>query len=86
MDIRSFLIKKKSYEDNASAVLECATHNEKKCYRSIKYCSTHSQIEQNRKKLVPILSSIIFCVTRDLAIRGQLSCSKNVHDHLKFHV
>ncbi|KAL5239903.1 hypothetical protein ACI65C_007313 [Semiaphis heraclei] len=46
----------------------------------------HSQIEQNRKKLVPILSSIIFCATHDLAIRGKLSCSGNFHDLLKFRV
>ncbi|XP_060878228.1 zinc finger MYM-type protein 1-like [Metopolophium dirhodum] len=46
----------------------------------------HSQIEQNRKKLVPILSSIIFCATHDLAIRGKLSCSGNFHDFLKFRV
>ncbi|KAF0755562.1 zinc finger MYM-type protein 1-like, partial [Aphis craccivora] len=46
----------------------------------------HSQIEQNRKKLVPILSSIIFCATHDLAIRGKLSCSGNFHDLLKFRI
>jgi len=32
------------------------------------------------------LSSIIFCATHDLAIRGKLSCSGNFHDLLKFHV
>ncbi|KAF0751547.1 zinc finger MYM-type protein 1-like [Aphis craccivora] len=45
----------------------------------------NSQIEQNRKKLVPILSSIIFCATHDLAIIS-LSCSGNFHDLLKFRV
>jgi hypothetical protein len=34
----------------------------------------HLQFEQNKKKLVPILSSIIFCLTHDLTIRGKLSC------------
>ncbi|XP_008184759.1 52 kDa repressor of the inhibitor of the protein kinase-like [Acyrthosiphon pisum] len=43
-----------------------------------------SQIEQNRKRLVPILSSIVFCATHDLTIRGKLSCSGNFHDLLKF--
>jgi len=30
----------------------------------------HSQIEQNRKKLVSILSSIIFCETHDLVLEA----------------
>jgi hypothetical protein len=47
----------------------------------------HSQIEQNTtKKLVMILSSLLFCATHDLAIRGKLICSGNFHDLLKFHV
>jgi hypothetical protein len=46
----------------------------------------HSRIEQNRKKLVPILSSIIFCAIRDLAIRGKLSCIGNCYDLLKLRV
>jgi len=32
------------------------------------------------------VSSILFCATHDLAIRGKLSCSGNFHDLLKFRV
>lgn len=43
-------------------------------------------IIKNRNKLRPIISSIIFCSTHDLALRGKQSDSGNFQDLLKFRV
>ena len=43
-------------------------------------------IEENRKKLIPIISSIIFCATHDIALRGKNVNSGNLHDLLQFRV
>lgn len=48
--------------------------------------SQHSQIEQNRKELIPILSSVVFCATHDLETRGKSGCSGNFQDFLKFRI
>lgn len=42
--------------------------------------SVRKSIEENRKKLIPILSSIIFCATHDIALRGKTYNSGNLHD------
>ena len=43
-------------------------------------------IEKNRQKLSPILSSIIFCGTHDLAIRGKEFTDGNFQDLLNFRI
>ena len=40
--------------------------------------SVKGTIEENRKKLYPIISTILFCGTNDLAIRGKDSTKGNV--------
>ena len=43
-------------------------------------------VEANRKKLFPIVSSIIFCGTHDIALRGKESDGGNFEDLLDFRV
>lgn len=43
-------------------------------------------IENNRKKLYPIISSIIYCGTHDLALRGKNSNEGNFSDLLQFRI
>jgi len=43
-------------------------------------------IRKNREKLRPIISSIVFCGTHDLALRGKQLDSGNFRDLLKFRV
>lgn len=42
------------------------------------------KVSENRQKLVPILETIIFCGTHDLALRGHSSDTGNFHDLLIF--
>lgn len=46
----------------------------------------HHQVEKNREKLFPIVSTIIFCATHDLPIRGKQSDSGVFNDLLDFRV
>ena len=43
-------------------------------------------IEDNRKKLYPIVSSIVFCGTHDLSLRGHSSSCGNFQDLLHFRI
>jgi hypothetical protein len=43
-------------------------------------------IENNRKKIYPIISTILFCGTHDLALRGKKSNEGNFADLLSFRV
>ncbi|KAJ8881132.1 hypothetical protein PR048_017605 [Dryococelus australis] len=43
-------------------------------------------IENNRRKLVPILSSILFCDSHDISLRGKKNDSGNFKDLLDFRV
>lgn len=43
-------------------------------------------VENNRKKLVPIISSILFCGMHDIALRGKESHEGNFEDLIKFRV
>lgn len=44
------------------------------------------QINANRKKLKPILATLIFCGTHDISIRGKKSKEGNFEDLLLFRV
>jgi len=44
------------------------------------------QIEYNRQKLKPIISSILFCATHDLSLRGKTSTSGIFNDLLLFRI
>ena len=44
------------------------------------------QIEYNRQKLKPIISSILFCTTHDLSLRGKTSNSGIFNDLLLFRI
>lgn len=44
------------------------------------------QIEYNRQKLKPIISSILFCATHDLPLRGKTSTSGIFNDLLLFRI
>lgn len=46
--------------------------------------SYRNQIEENRRKMYPIISSIIFCGMHDLALRGKTADSGNFHDFIEF--
>lgn len=46
----------------------------------------HEQVERNRQKLFPIISTIIFCATHDLPVRGKQSDSGVFNDLLDFRV
>jgi len=46
----------------------------------------HSKIEQNRKRLVPILSWLVFCATHDLLVTNKLGYNGNFQYRLKFRV
>lgn len=48
--------------------------------------SVNMAVTQNRKKLVPILSSILFCCGHDIALRGKESTSGNLCDLLQFRI
>ena len=48
--------------------------------------SQYTTIENNRKKLIPILSSIIFCATHDIAVGGKSENNGNFHDLLQFRI
>lgn len=48
--------------------------------------SLQDQVERNRQKLFPIVSTIIFCATHDLPIRGKQSGSGVFNDLLDFRV
>ena len=48
--------------------------------------SYRNQIEENRRKLYPIISSIIFCGMHDVALRGKTADSVNFHDLMDFRV
>ena len=43
-------------------------------------------IEDNRRKLYPIVSTIVFCGTHDLSLRGHSSSCKNFQDLLQFRI
>lgn len=43
-------------------------------------------IENNRKKIIPIIKTLIYCGTHDIAIRGKCSDEGNFIDLLKFRV
>ena len=43
-------------------------------------------VDENRKKLYPIVSSIVYCGTHDIPLRGKTSSSGNLHDLLDFRV
>ncbi|KAM4697848.1 zinc finger MYM-type protein 1-like [Rhinophrynus dorsalis] len=42
------------------------------------------QVEENRRKLYPVLSSILFCGTHDIALRGKKSTTGNVKSLYQF--
>lgn len=44
------------------------------------------QIENNRQKLKPIISIILFCATHDLSLRGKTSTSSIFHDIIHFQI
>jgi len=46
----------------------------------------HKEIETNRLKLKPIISTILFCGTHDLLLRGKKSDSGVFHDLLNFRI
>ena len=46
----------------------------------------NATVSSNRAKLEPILSSIIFCGTHDIAIRGKDFKSGNLNDLLDFRI
>ena len=46
----------------------------------------NATVASNRAKLEPILSSIIFCGTRDIALRGKDSKSGKLNDLLDFRI
>lgn len=48
--------------------------------------SIEKTIDENKRKLIPIISSIIFCATHDIALRGKESFSGNMMDLLQFRV
>ncbi|XP_031327228.1 52 kDa repressor of the inhibitor of the protein kinase-like [Photinus pyralis] len=48
--------------------------------------SMAKQVKDNREKLLPIISTIVFCGTHDLALRGKESSSGNFVDLLKFRI
>lgn len=43
-------------------------------------------IENNRKKIIPIIKTLIYCGTHDIALRGKYSDEGNFVDFLKFRV
>ena len=45
-----------------------------------------NRIEENRQKMYPIISSIIFCGMHNLALRGKAAESGNFHDLMEFRV
>lgn len=46
----------------------------------------YNQIETNRKKLKSIISTVLYCGTHDMSLRGKKSDSGNFHDLLDFRV
>jgi len=59
--------------------------------KSISICgqinsALQKKIEENRKKLAPIISSIVFCGMHDIALREKKSDSGNFHDLMEFRV
>lgn len=62
-------------KDNPSTEIVCQIDNSIKC-----------TVDENRNKLFPILSTIIFCGTNDLALRGKHSDDGNVQQLFKLRV
>ncbi|XP_050064353.1 uncharacterized protein LOC126553244 [Aphis gossypii] len=50
------------------------------------YTGYNRVIENNRKKIIPIIKTLIYCGTHDIAIRGKCSDEGNFIDLLKFRV
>ena len=48
--------------------------------------AVNKAVTQNREKLFPILSSILFCCSLDIALRGKESTSGNLRDLLRFRI
>ena len=48
--------------------------------------AVNKAVTQNREKLFPILSSILFCCSHDIALRGRESTSGNLCDLLRFRI
>lgn len=48
--------------------------------------AVNKAVTQNREKLFPILSSILFCCSHDIALRGKESTSGNLCDLLRFRI
>lgn len=48
--------------------------------------AVNKAVTQNREKLFPILSCILFCCTHDIALRGKESTSGNLCDLLQFRI
>uniref|UniRef100_A0A6I8SVT0 TTF-type domain-containing protein n=1 Tax=Xenopus tropicalis TaxID=8364 RepID=A0A6I8SVT0_XENTR len=67
---------KQAYDD-ATNFINVRSHPEQSIVCQVNSAVKH-QVEENRKKLYSVLSTIVFCGTHDIALRGKTSTSGNV--------
>ena len=70
-------------QEDATRFLNPVLHPERRV-DCLLYNAFNATVSSNRAKLEPILSSIIFCGTHDIALRGKDSKSGNLNDLLDF--
>uniref|UniRef100_A0A6I8QP26 HAT C-terminal dimerisation domain-containing protein n=1 Tax=Xenopus tropicalis TaxID=8364 RepID=A0A6I8QP26_XENTR len=75
---------KQAYAD-ATNFINVRSHPEQSIVCQVNSAVKH-QVEENRKKLYSVLSTIVFCGTHDIALRGKTSTSGNVQALYDFRI
>lgn len=72
-------------QQNAEAYLSVKKYPEREIMCQLDK-SVKTAIANNRHKIFPIVSTIVFCGTHDISLRGKASDSGNVHDLFDFRI